>query len=113
LWELQDGELLRFRCRVGHAFSPDSLSAVQNDALEEALWIAYRALRENAALSERLATRARSQGLHGAYGQYRRRAEDATERANTIERVLSSEGSAEKDSIEHAEAPTETRPNVS
>src|SRR5205085_371741 len=36
LWELQDGSLIHFRCRVGHAWSPDSLLAEQADALEEA-----------------------------------------------------------------------------
>jgi two-component system chemotaxis response regulator CheB len=44
LWELQEGELTRFRCRVGHAFSPDSLLAEQSEALETALWSAFRAL---------------------------------------------------------------------
>src|SRR5207302_739863 len=27
LWEIQDGDLLRFRCRVGHAFSVESVLA--------------------------------------------------------------------------------------
>ncbi|MGH7280297.1 MAG: chemotaxis protein CheB, partial [Polyangiaceae bacterium] len=40
LWELSDGEAVRYRCRVGHAFSPATLSALQEDALEEALWTA-------------------------------------------------------------------------
>src|SRR5262245_27678364 len=39
LWEVQDGQLQRFRCRVGHAWSPGSLLTQQSEALEAALWI--------------------------------------------------------------------------
>jgi len=35
LWELQDGDLLRFRCRTGHAFSAESLLSVQAEALAD------------------------------------------------------------------------------
>jgi two-component system chemotaxis response regulator CheB len=38
LWEQQEGNLLRFRCRVGHAYSTESLVAEQREALEGALW---------------------------------------------------------------------------
>lgn len=62
LWELDEGGLLRFRCRVGHAFSADALSAEQSDRLEEALWIAFRALGEAAALHRRMAQRANTRG---------------------------------------------------
>ena len=58
LWEVEEGDLLRFRCRVGHAFSPESLLASQSSNLEEALWVALRALEETAALAERLQERA-------------------------------------------------------
>src|SRR3954470_23315068 len=34
LWELKEGTLVRFRCRVGHAWSGDSLLARQADALD-------------------------------------------------------------------------------
>jgi two-component system, chemotaxis family, protein-glutamate methylesterase/glutaminase len=37
LWEIQDGQLQRFRCRVGHAWSPESLLTQQSEALEAAL----------------------------------------------------------------------------
>src|SRR5262249_27452786 len=33
LWELQDGELTRYRCHTGHAFSADSLLADQDEGI--------------------------------------------------------------------------------
>lgn len=59
LWELNEGKLLRFRCRTGHAFSTQSLISEQSQDVEIALWTALRALEEKAALSQRLAERAR------------------------------------------------------
>ena len=53
LWEVQDDELLRFRCRVGHAFSAQSVLAEQAATLETALWAALKTLEENVSLSRR------------------------------------------------------------
>jgi two-component system, chemotaxis family, protein-glutamate methylesterase/glutaminase len=55
LWELRDKELVRFRCRVGHSYGPDSLSKELSAASESALWAAMRALEEKAALQRRVA----------------------------------------------------------
>jgi two-component system chemotaxis response regulator CheB len=55
LWEIQDDEIFRFRCRVGHEWSPGGLLAQQTDGIEAALWIALRSLEERGALSRRLA----------------------------------------------------------
>ena len=57
LWELQEGELLRFRCRVGHAYTADSLGRAMSESVEEALWASMRALQEKAALMRRVADR--------------------------------------------------------
>jgi two-component system chemotaxis response regulator CheB len=57
--EIHDGDLLRFRCRVGHAYGPDALRMEQQSALEGALWAALRALEEQASLARRLAVRGR------------------------------------------------------
>ena len=62
LWEIKEGELVRFRCRVGHAYSAESLVIAKSEALEAALWGALRALEESAAISHRMADRARKNG---------------------------------------------------
>lgn len=57
LWESQNGDLLRYRCHVGHAFSPESLLAEQTETVENALYSSLRALEEKAAMYRRLAER--------------------------------------------------------
>jgi two-component system chemotaxis response regulator CheB len=57
LWELQDGELLRYRCRVGHAYSAESIIEAENDSVERSLWEAVKTLEESAQLSRRIAQR--------------------------------------------------------
>jgi two-component system, chemotaxis family, protein-glutamate methylesterase/glutaminase len=51
----RSGPVLKFRCAVGHSFSPDSLTTAHADALERALWIALRHLTERRSVQETLA----------------------------------------------------------
>jgi two-component system, chemotaxis family, protein-glutamate methylesterase/glutaminase len=88
LWEIQEGELVRFRCRVGHAFSAQTLLAEQDEALEEAFWVAFRALEESAALSRRMAEQATKKGRHHSAQQFEERAKSAEQRAELIRSVL-------------------------
>lgn len=62
LWETQDGELTRFRCRTGHAFSTESVMASQSEQLEQALWVALKTIDENVSLSRRMQRRAQQNG---------------------------------------------------
>lgn len=62
LWELKDHDLLRFRCRVGHSYTMDSLAKEFSETTEAALWAAMRALEEKAAMNRRLAESARLSG---------------------------------------------------
>lgn len=55
LWELRDNEMVRFRCRIGHSYGPESLGRELSLASENALWAAVRALEEKAALQRRVA----------------------------------------------------------
>jgi two-component system chemotaxis response regulator CheB len=76
LFQLDDDPVPRYRCRVGHAWSPDSLLDEQAIALEGALWMALRALEEKAALGRRMAQTRLTR--HPATGtRYRDLADDA------------------------------------
>jgi two-component system, chemotaxis family, protein-glutamate methylesterase/glutaminase len=57
LWEHEQEGLVRFKCHVGHAYSPESLDSGQSQMVEMALWAALRALQERADLFRRLARR--------------------------------------------------------
>jgi two-component system chemotaxis response regulator CheB len=59
LWEIRDDEMMRFRCRVGHAYTAESLTQEQALTVETSLWMAVRALEEQGAVKRRLAERAR------------------------------------------------------
>ncbi|MFB2937039.1 chemotaxis protein CheB [Aerosakkonemataceae cyanobacterium BLCC-F154] len=88
LWELNNGNFLRFRCRTGHAFSPDSLFAGQSEALEQALWVALRALKEQSALSQKLADRSKAQNRSIAANRFTKKVKEVEARAEVIRRVL-------------------------
>jgi two-component system chemotaxis response regulator CheB len=62
VWEIQDGTLVRFRCRVGHAFTAETILAQQEEALEEALWTALKTLEESASLTQRMLQQAQQRG---------------------------------------------------
>lgn len=88
LWEIDEGELLRFRCHVGHAYSVESLMAGQTDALELALWTAARALEEKASLARRMAARMRRNKSELTAARFESQANDTEERAMLVRQVL-------------------------
>ncbi|BAU15526.1 chemotaxis protein CheB [Leptolyngbya sp. NIES-3755] len=88
LWELQDRNLMRYRCHVGHAYSLDSLLSEKDDDLERALWTANRALEEKAALARRMATQARRSGHLMSETQFLERAAEAENHAAVLKQLL-------------------------
>lgn len=88
LFEVGEDQMMRFRCRVGHAYSPEALHAVQNRNLEESLWTAVRSLEEHADLSRRLAEWARGASLPIAEANFASRADDAIRKAAVVRRAL-------------------------
>ena len=88
LYEISDGELMRFRCRVGHAFTAEDALDGKLEALESALYAALNTLVESAEMADRLAARSRQQGHGHATSRFESRAKSAREQAATIRAVL-------------------------
>lgn len=91
LWEIDDREILRYRCHVGHAFSAESLNEGQSQMLEVALWSAVRALEEQMVLAKRIVERARKNNHERAAIVFERRAHEAEEHSSMIRQLLLSD----------------------
>jgi two-component system chemotaxis response regulator CheB len=94
LWEIREGELVRYRCRVGHAYSVETLLSEQSTAMEAALWTALQALEERASLSRGMAGRMERRGHPGLAARYRDEEAETRDRAEVIRRVLLAGGAA-------------------
>lgn len=60
LWEIEDGDLLRYRCHVGHAFTAAAALAAHDRDSEVTLWSLMRSHQERAELCRRMAQSAKS-----------------------------------------------------
>jgi two-component system chemotaxis response regulator CheB len=88
LWEIQDGHMMRYRCRVGHAFSVESMQAEQVDALEHALWVALKTIEENISLTKRMTHTARERQQFWMVQRFEERLKDAEQNARVLREVI-------------------------
>jgi two-component system chemotaxis response regulator CheB len=88
LWETLTDGIANYRCRVGHAYTLNSLIAAHGDTVERALWTAYRALEEQSAMSRRVARRLADRGRLESADRFERQAEHSARQAEDLKRVL-------------------------
>jgi two-component system chemotaxis response regulator CheB len=88
LFEIREGTLTRFRCRVGHAWSSESLAARQTVDLESALWMALRSLEEKVSLSRKMEASAAGRGHSLSAGRFSAEAADALHAAETLRDLI-------------------------
>ena len=78
----------RYRCRTGHAYSPESLAAEQVERVDHALWAALRSLEEGADFARRMARRMQDKDLPTAVQRYVERAAEAERNASVLRTLL-------------------------
>lgn len=88
LFEIHDGNLVRFRCRIGHTFSPETMVSAHNEGVETALWAAVRILEEQQSLYGRIANGHREANRTMLVDRFERRANEARDQANMIRQVI-------------------------
>jgi two-component system chemotaxis response regulator CheB len=88
LRELHDGQFIRFRCRVGHAWTANALLETQAGHMDEALWTALRSLEENVALARQIAGRHRQRGHLKLAARFEAQAQTIEAKASVIREAL-------------------------
>lgn len=97
LSELREGTLLRFRCQIGHRYSPESVLASQADGTQRALSGALTAVNERGLLLRRLAREASARGDYQATRRFGAQAEIAEgQRREMVLLIASAEASVDE-----------------
>lgn len=90
LWQINEPELLQFRCHVGHILTGEGLLQDQTNAAENALWYAIRTLVDKSVLAFELEKEARKQGDEAAAQDFEAQAQAAARRAQALKEVAES-----------------------
>jgi two-component system chemotaxis response regulator CheB len=88
LWELRDTRPVRYRCHTGHAFTAKVLESLQTHGVEDALWAAVRALREQERLFQQLHDKARERGQDEAGNEHQAKAEQARQQSQVLRELI-------------------------
>ncbi|TGT74854.1 chemotaxis protein CheB [bacterium M00.F.Ca.ET.159.01.1.1] len=90
LWEIEDGDMLRYRCHTGHAFTADAVMEAQAIETDEMLWSLLRAHQQRAEFARRMAEREKMRHCAELASQFGARAKEYEADAAVIERILES-----------------------
>jgi two-component system chemotaxis response regulator CheB len=114
LARIKDGNLSRFRCHTGHAFSPDTLLSAMTEEVESRLWDAIRGLDETIMMLNNVGDHFAEHDQPRLAGKYFHKAKDARERSDKIREAifsheeLTNETIREEAAIEYVVAEGET-----
>jgi two-component system, chemotaxis family, protein-glutamate methylesterase/glutaminase len=85
--EMKSGDELRFRCQIGHAFTPLGLADAQNGELERALAIAVRTHRDRIKLFTQMCENAERRNLPHAVARWREACNESEQMISVLEKA--------------------------
>ncbi|HLH88885.1 MAG TPA: chemotaxis protein CheB [Xanthobacteraceae bacterium] len=84
MWEIDEGDVVRYRCHIGHAYTADLMSLALDASLRQALGAATRALDERIALARKLHRQSEESGHRLVAASWARKLREAEEEARTL-----------------------------
>lgn len=87
LWK-QDGQLLRFRCLIGHSYTARSLLEASGHQVDSTLWVAVRQFEQRANLQRAMAEEQTASGRQKMATHYTERAAEMEAHATVLRRLL-------------------------
>jgi len=99
LLQLKEGNLLRFRCHTGHAYSLNSLLAEVTQSIEETLWDGIRTIEASEMLMKHTAKHLREMNEPEAADLLLQKAEDAQRRAKLVRQAVMSNEVLSQDNL--------------
>lgn len=99
LLQLKEGNLLRFRCHTGHAYSLNALLSEVTQSIEETLWDGIRTIEASELLMTHTAKHLREMNEHEAADLLMQKAEDAKRRASLVRQAVMSNEILSQDNL--------------
>jgi len=84
MWEIDEGDLVRYRCHVGHTYTAELLAIALDENLRQAISTALRALEERRTLAKRLQEQAEHAGQRSLAASWAHRVDDAQRELDVI-----------------------------
>ena len=88
MWEIDEGDLVRYRCHVGHAYTAEVMSLALDQSLRHALSSAHRGYQERVALMKRMHESATVRGDNRLAATWRDKAEAYRKEGEAIEDAI-------------------------
>jgi two-component system chemotaxis response regulator CheB len=113
MWEIKEGELTRYRCHTGHAYTAELLSLALEESLRRALAGAERALEERLTLTRNLHRQAEEAQHRASAANWASRVTEVQEELATLRsamrRVEELKAAIVRDEAEEPNGPTSAR----
>lgn len=88
LWNINNNNIKRYRCHVGHSYTEADLLRKQSESLEVTLWIALRMMEERKTLLKKISQEESNKGLLRLANVHEQKATELETHINKLKQVL-------------------------